>query len=83
MIKITGNEPVYPCEVERTHPEFGTLHYPTEGIPIRLHIAAMIAQWLAAKPECPGHDLLNTPEYPLQIADALISAYNNTPNPNE
>lgn len=77
MNKITGNE---------------LLHYNSDqncvfftGIPIRLHIAAMVGQsMLEDKGRYGGFQSKNEwAQVSLEMADALIAAYNNTPNPNE
>jgi hypothetical protein len=75
MTKITGNEAVNGIPSWKDDGAFP----PLEGIPVRLHIAANIM----AHDPTPSTNAKLDAESALNRADALIMAYNNTPNPNE
>jgi hypothetical protein len=72
MSKITGNEPVHSAISEQNA-------FYEQGIPIRLHIAAML---LAQNGINAVHNLETDAKLAIAKADALIAAYNSTPNPN-
>ena len=74
MSKITGNEPVYSAISQSDEHSF---YEP--GMPIRLHIAAML---LAKNGINAVHNLETDAKLAIAKADALIAAYNSTPNPN-
>jgi hypothetical protein len=89
MSKITGNEPVYSAISQSDQHSF---YEP--GIPVRLHIAAMLFQGMLAQNIMAENirDAINQGKVKnaerayavmaLEDADALIAAYNSTPNPN-
>ena len=78
--KLTGNEPVHSTIKSIPHDTLIEVTSDYDGIPIRLHIAANI---LAAYNNRYAWASANECIMSLELADKLISAYNNTPNPNE